>query len=148
MNDGQDRAHALGWGTAEQRFVSLYQKSYPEAVSVFETGIDDALIYLRYPGSHHVRLRTTNMLERLFKEVKRRTRVVGVPQRGECEHAGHRDSIEEHRAVGTEALPHDGRARSNRKAQPTTFETLTYCVPGGIRLVSIDHRTISDEWCL
>jgi putative transposase len=34
--------------------------------------------YLRYPGSHHARLRTTNMLERLFKEVKRRTRVVGV----------------------------------------------------------------------
>jgi putative transposase len=61
-----------------KEFVSLYQKSYPKAVSVFEAGIDDALIYLRYPGSHHTRLRTTNMLERLFKEVKRRTRVVGV----------------------------------------------------------------------
>jgi transposase-like protein len=45
---------------------------------VFEAGIDDALIYLRYPGSHHARLRTTNMLEWLFREVKRRTRVVGV----------------------------------------------------------------------
>ena len=31
-----------------------------------------------YPGSHHARLRTTNMLERLFEEVKRRTRVVQV----------------------------------------------------------------------
>jgi Transposase, Mutator family len=31
-----------------------------------------------YPGSHHARVRTTNMLERLFREVKRRTRVVGV----------------------------------------------------------------------
>jgi transposase-like protein len=47
-------------------------------VSVFEAGIDDALAYLRYPGSHHARVRTTNMLERLFKEVKRRTKVVGV----------------------------------------------------------------------
>jgi len=36
------------------------------------------MAYLRYPGSHHARIRTTNMLERLFKEVKRRTRVVGV----------------------------------------------------------------------
>jgi putative transposase len=42
---------------------------------VFEAGIEDILTYLRYPGS---RIRTTNMRERLFKEVKRRTRVVGV----------------------------------------------------------------------
>ena len=41
-------------------------------------GIGDALTYLSFPGSHHTRIRTTNMLERLFKEVKRRTRVVGV----------------------------------------------------------------------
>jgi putative transposase len=50
---------------------------------VFEAGIEDALTYLSltylsYPGSRHARLRTTNMLERLFEEVKRRTRVVGV----------------------------------------------------------------------
>jgi putative transposase len=61
-----------------EEFVSLYKKSYPKAVSVFEAGIEDALTYLSYPGSHHAKLRTTNMLERLFKEVKRRTRVVGV----------------------------------------------------------------------
>jgi putative transposase len=61
-----------------EEFVSLYEKSYPKAVSVFEAGIEDALSYLRYPGSHHGRIRTTNMLERLFEEVKRRTRVVGV----------------------------------------------------------------------
>jgi putative transposase len=61
-----------------EEFVSLYEKSYPKAVSVFEAGIEDALTHLRYAGSHHARLRTTNMLERLFEEVKRRTRVVGV----------------------------------------------------------------------
>jgi len=61
-----------------EEFVSLYEKSYPKAASVFEAGIEDTLTYLRYPGSHHARIRTTNMLERLFKEVKRRTRVVGV----------------------------------------------------------------------
>ena len=59
-------------------FVCAYEKSYPKAVSVFEAGIGDALRYLSYPGSHHARIRTTNVLERLFKEVKRRTRVVGV----------------------------------------------------------------------
>jgi putative transposase len=61
-----------------EEFVSLYEKSYPKAISVFEAGIEDTLTYLRYPGSHHTRIRSTNMLERLFKEVKRRTRVVGV----------------------------------------------------------------------
>lgn len=61
-----------------EEFIELYEKHYPKAVSVFEAGIGDALTYLRYPGSHHARIRTTNVLERLFKEVKRRTRVVGV----------------------------------------------------------------------
>ncbi len=61
-----------------EEFVELHGKRFPKAVSVFETGIGDALTYLRFPGSHHARIRTTNMLERLFKEVKRRRRVVGV----------------------------------------------------------------------
>jgi putative transposase len=61
-----------------EEFVELYGGRFPKAVAVFEAGISDALTYLSYPGSHHARLRTTNMLERLFREVKRRTRVVGV----------------------------------------------------------------------
>jgi putative transposase len=61
-----------------KEFVGLYGKRLPKAVSVFEAGIGEALTYLRYPGSHHARIRTTNMLERHFREVKRRTRVVGV----------------------------------------------------------------------
>jgi putative transposase len=59
-------------------FVELYGSRFPKAVSVFEAGIDDALSYLSFSGSHHARLRTTNMLERLFREVKRRTKVVGM----------------------------------------------------------------------
>jgi len=61
-----------------EEFVELYGPRFPKAVTVFEDGISDALTYLSYPGAHHARIRTTNMLERLFKEVKRRTRVVGV----------------------------------------------------------------------
>lgn len=65
------------WALTEG-FVELHGRRFPKAVSVFEAGIDDALSYLGYPGSHHARIRTTNMLERLFEEVKRRTKVVGV----------------------------------------------------------------------
>jgi len=61
-----------------EEFAELPGERFPKAVSVFEAGIGDALIYLSFPGSHHARIRTTNMLERLFKELKRRTKVVGV----------------------------------------------------------------------
>ena len=61
-----------------EEFIELHGKRFPKAISVFEAGIGDALSYLSFPGSHHPRIRSTNMLERLFKEVKRRTRVVGV----------------------------------------------------------------------
>ncbi len=61
-----------------EEFVELYGGRFPKAVSVFEGSINDALTYLGYPGTHHARIHTTNMLERLFKELKRRTRVVGV----------------------------------------------------------------------
>jgi putative transposase len=64
--------------TLAEEFVEFYGKRFPKAVSVFEAGIEETLAYLSFPGSHHAKLRTTNMLERLFKEVKRRTRVVGV----------------------------------------------------------------------
>jgi len=70
--------HKTAEALAEE-FVSLYEESYPKAVSIFKAGLCDALTYLSYPGTHHARIRSTNMLERLFKEVKwRTTRVVGV----------------------------------------------------------------------
>ena len=61
-----------------EEFAELHGERFPKAVSVFEAGIGDALTYLSFPGSHQARIRTTNMLERLFKELKRRTKVVGV----------------------------------------------------------------------
>jgi hypothetical protein len=52
-----------------------------------------------------VRIRSTNVLERLFKEVKRRTRVVGVfPGGTSSKHLVGGDSAEERRGVGPEAL--------------------------------------------
>ena len=55
-----------------EEFVELYAKRFPKAVGVFEAGAGDALAYLRYyPGFHHARLRTTNMLERSLEEAKR-----------------------------------------------------------------------------
>lgn len=59
-------------------FASRYSNDYPQAVEVLNRGLDAALTYTSFPTSHHKYLRTTNGLERIFKEVKRRTRVVGA----------------------------------------------------------------------
>jgi transposase-like protein/DNA-binding SARP family transcriptional activator len=64
--------------TLAEEFVELHRKRFPKAVSVFEAGIEDALSYLSFPRSHHARICSTNMLQRLFKEVKRETKMVGV----------------------------------------------------------------------
>ena len=64
-------------GLAEA-FTARYGKRFGKAVGVLQNGLDNALTFLAFPSSHHRLLRTTNGLERLFGEVKRRTRVIGV----------------------------------------------------------------------
>jgi transposase-like protein len=61
-----------------QGFADRYRDVYPKAVACLEVGLADALTYTDFPSSHHRFIRTTNGLERLFREVKRRTNVVGV----------------------------------------------------------------------
>ena len=59
-------------------FSERYATTYPKAVASLARGLDEALTYTAFPSSHHRLIRTTNGLERTFREVKRRTRVVGV----------------------------------------------------------------------
>lgn len=61
-----------------EEFAERWRADYPRAVEIFEAGVADALTYLDFPSGHRRRIRTTNGLERLFQEIKRRTRVVGV----------------------------------------------------------------------
>ena len=61
-----------------KEFVKRHGKSFSKAVEVLHNGLADATTFLAFPSSHHRLLRTTNGLERLFGEVKRRTRVIGV----------------------------------------------------------------------
>ena len=42
-----------------------------------EDGIDETLTYCDFPGKHWTRIRTNNVLERLNREIRRCTRVVG-----------------------------------------------------------------------
>jgi transposase-like protein len=63
---------------AERRLknvVERYQKSAPQLAAWLEDSIPESLAVLRVPLAHRKRLRTSNSLERLNKEIKRRTRV-------------------------------------------------------------------------
>jgi transposase-like protein len=59
-------------------FVERYGGRFKRAVEVLVQGLEEALSYLDFPSGHQRHIKSTNMLERLFREVKRRTRVVGV----------------------------------------------------------------------
>jgi putative transposase len=61
-----------------EAFVECYRGSFKRAVEVFAQGLGEALTYLDFPAGHHRYIKSTNVLERLFREVKRRTKVVGV----------------------------------------------------------------------
>jgi transposase-like protein len=62
---------------AEQlrRVVAKYQKPAPKLAAWLEENVPESLAVFRLPPAHRKRLRTTNMLERLNREIKRRTRV-------------------------------------------------------------------------
>lgn len=48
-----------------------------EAARKVEDGIEETLTYCDFPGEHWTRIRTNNVIERLNREIRRRTRVVG-----------------------------------------------------------------------
>jgi len=62
---------------AVREFVARYGKHYEAATHCLLDGLEDCLTFFRFPAEHWTRIRTSNLLERSFKEVRRRTRVVG-----------------------------------------------------------------------
>ncbi len=58
-------------------FKKQWGKKYPSALEVLMNDIELCLTYYKYPYIHWRRIRTTNAVERSFREVKQRTKVIG-----------------------------------------------------------------------
>jgi len=56
----------------------LNDKGYRKAANTIERFIPGLLSYTAFPKEHWKKIRTTNMMERMNKELKRRTKVAGV----------------------------------------------------------------------
>ncbi len=66
-------------------WIGKWQAKYPKLVDWAETNIGETLTFYRLPRAHHKHLKSTNMLERLNEEIKRRTRVVRIfPNTDSC----------------------------------------------------------------
>ena len=101
---------------ARQKAVQVIEKlrglRLTKAAELVEAAVEETLAYYAFPEEHWRRIRTNNPLERILREIRRRTRVVGcVPRRAigpqsrrgqAAPHRRHRmvdQTLSEHRAL-------------------------------------------------
>src|SRR5206468_13090292 len=57
-------------------FVQTYERELPAVVQCFRDDFEACIAHLRFPLRHRRVVRTTNLLERLFLEERRRTKII------------------------------------------------------------------------
>lgn len=72
--EAKDEARAK----AKKVIQKLRNQKLSNAAKILETGFEESLSYMDFPPAHWSRIRTNNGLERIMREIKRRTRVVGA----------------------------------------------------------------------
>jgi putative transposase len=55
-----------------------YEKRFPEAIHCLEEGLEDSLQFYHFPEIDKKRISSTNVVERIIREIRRRSRVIGV----------------------------------------------------------------------
>ena len=61
---------------AFREWKNKWEEKYPKAIRCLENDIDEMLNFLGCPAEHRIKIRTTNAIERAFREVRRRTRTM------------------------------------------------------------------------
>ena len=76
----KDRASA---NQAVAAFIEKYQKVYPTAIEWMPRDLEACLTFYAFPKEHWKTIRTNNVMERLFGEVKRRSHKMAAAFRNE-----------------------------------------------------------------
>ena len=69
------RSYEEGFEQAK-KIIEDYQESFPAAMKCLGQNLEEVLTALKFPLVHRARIRTTNLLERLFGEGRRRTKII------------------------------------------------------------------------
>ena len=65
-------------GEAWRHIADQLRTRFPKVAALLDDAEPDVLAYMDYPEAHRTKLHSTNSIERLNKEVKRRTDVIGI----------------------------------------------------------------------
>jgi putative transposase len=57
--------------------AKLHAMKLSKSAKIFEEGVSETLTYMKYPREHWKSIRTNNPMERIMKEIRRRTNVAG-----------------------------------------------------------------------
>jgi len=106
-------------------WLAKWQAKYPKLCNWVEAHIEETFAFYRLPAEHHKHMKSTNMLERLNQELKRRTLVVRIfPNAASCLRLVralaveiHEDWIEATRYLNMELLAEHQREQLRRRAQ-------------------------------
>lgn len=90
INEARGIYKAESLRQAQKRFIrwkERWHKAYPKAVKCIEKDLDELLTIFHFDESHRIKIRTTNPIERTFKEFRRRTNVMDnhLPNISACE---------------------------------------------------------------
>ncbi|MFX4086892.1 IS256 family transposase [Sphingobium yanoikuyae] len=78
-------------------WIAKWSGRYPKLVAWAEEAIEETLTFYRLPRRHHKHLKSTNMLERLNEEIRRRTYVVRIfPNSDACRRLVRALAVETH----------------------------------------------------
>jgi len=63
---------------AAAEFRAACGKTLSKAIEIFDAGLTDALAFLSFPLEHHRQISSSNPIEHLNREIRRRTRSIGI----------------------------------------------------------------------